>query len=299
MQDSGAFTVRYCGPGVESGTINARDLATSLRGLSDAVEEAGAVVTHGEARIELHVRAGQRMGSFEIDLQLVQSMLDQFVDLFTSDHVIALSTLLGLLGISGFGVLQLLKRAKGRKPKHVLEVEETHRVRLTYDDEEIEVDSSVWNLSGRHRVQSGLAQLVSPLSPGIVDSISLKSKNTDPVTIEGNERPYFEAKHEHEEERVTESERVVELVDVSFKEGNKWRVSEGGSPFFVTIVDEEFYEGVKAGVERFSANDHLRVLLRTRQWMEDGDLKAKFEIVKILHHYTGDDLEDIPLPERA
>ena len=87
---------------------------------------------------------------------------------------------------------------------------------------------------------------------------------------------------EKEDILTAESEQVYRIVSVSFKEGNKWRVSDGSHTYWVTISDEMFLNGVNSGEMVFSSQDHLKVKVVTRQWYENGELKIQRDIVRVL-----------------
>lgn len=71
-----------------------------------------------------------------------------------------------------------------------------------------------------------------------------------------------------------------------FKEGNKWRFSDGQSSFYADIVDEEFLKKVDSGMERFGKGDQLMAKVRFVQSGIFGSLKLERTIIQVLEHQT-------------
>lgn len=288
MPEESRFTVVFEGEPLQQGTMDVQDLAPALLGLADVIDEINAIATHGEATVTLRVRADVRRGSFHINLEIVQAVYDRFIELFNSREVTAWATFFSLLGLSGLGLIPLVKRSKGQKPRSVVEIEHTTRMRVVFEDKEpIEVERSVWRLFNSAKARAGLARFTRPLRRSGMTEVELAQGDTNRVAITRDEATYFGPLSEHEGELITESERVLRIVGMSFKEGNKWRVTEGASTFYVSLADENFADRVQRGIEKFGANDALRVILRTRQWYEGTELKASHEIVQILRHIEG------------
>lgn len=281
------FSILYDGEPLADGTIDARDLAPSLLALADLIEEAASVVSPDWPQLSLRVRPAFREGSFEVYLD-VASLYSKFVSLFSGPDAQAWSSFLQIIGIAGVaGVLQLVRRAKGRKPISVT-VEYKESVTVTFDGEEaIAVDSRVWRLFNNKRVRQAMEKLLSPLIDGGYDLFKIKCGGKDTLVVTEEEAPYFKAPVEHEGETVAETEARVVIVSPSFNAGNKWRVSDGARTLYVAIRDTAFERAVQQGSEAFRKGDTLHVTLQTTQWVESGKLCAEHAIVKVHHHEQG------------
>lgn len=287
MNTDGAFSLVFDGEPLDEGSMDVRELAPALLGLADTVDEATRILWGEAARVSLRVRASFRRDSIQIDLELVRVVYQTFVDFFSSDQVAAWTNLFSLLGISGFGLVQLVKRSKGKKPAQVLEKGRQPYVFVVFEGEEpIEVDSKLWWLFTNSKARDGMVRLVRPLRREGMRKLTIVRTPEQSVEITSSEAVYFKPIDPEEGKLVTEAEHVLQIVGISFKEGNKWRVSDGTRSFFATISDENFRERIRRG-EKFGANDRLRVILRTTQWIEGSDLKATHEIVKLLEHAEG------------
>jgi len=70
-----------------------------------------------------------------------------------------------------------------------------------------------------------------------------------------------------------------------FKEGNKWRFSDGQQSFFADLADREFLHRVDAG-ERFGKGDILSADVRINQQQTGLKLSAERTIVRVYEHRT-------------
>jgi hypothetical protein len=283
-----AFSVLYDGQPVAEGTMDARDLAPSLLALADLVDEAAPLVDPSLPQVSLRVRSDFQKGSFEVLLGLAEQVNSGVLAVFGSPTAQAWSTLLSILGISGLlGLLQLIKKSKGRKPTTVT-IERTERVSVTFEgDEPISVDARTWKLFNSGRARRAVERLVSPLLEKGFDVFKVRHKGKETLAVDKSEAPYFVAPPEHEGETISEVNARLVIVAPSFQPGNKWRVNDGARSLHVLIEDPAFERAVQQGAEAFRKGDRLHVTLRTRQWMEDGILRAEYSIVKVHRHEPG------------
>lgn len=289
MSEDARFTVKFDGDVVEAGMMPVPELAPALLGLAEVVEATNRIVTGGEHAIVLHVRPRMRRGSFSVDLEIAQTMARKFVDLFSGNEARAIAAFLTIIGLrGGYGLIQLIKRSKGKPARSVIAIENTSRMTVTFDGEPpIEVERQAMDLFNSTAARNGMAQFTAPLRRQTVDSVTLRNPGADPVVISADEAEAFEAPSPSDQCLVTESERVLQIISPSFKQGNKWRVSEGASTYYVSILDEEFWARVARGDVGFHASDFLRVVLRTKQSYDGAGLTVAYDVVKILKHIHG------------
>ena len=75
--------------------------------------------------------------------------------------------------------------------------------------------------------------------------------------------------------------KLLQIESLTFKDGNKWRVSDGNATYHVAIEDREFLAKIDAG-ERFGKGDVLLVDLRQVQTIEGAKLLTESIIVKMI-----------------
>jgi len=286
MKDETIFHLAFEGEAIESGTIEVNDLAPALLALGDLVGEAASEAGCGCSKVSLRVRAGLERGSFRVALEVAQAWYGRAIDLLIGPDATALTNLLELLGIAGaIGLFQLIKTSRGKKPESALEIENTSKVRVTFEGEPpIEVERAVMRLFRSPTARNAAARLVKPLRGKGIDGLKFYHRGTETVAISEADADSFNAPDSQEAETVSETEAILRVEAVSFKEGNKWRLSDGSSTQYFGILDADFLRRMDRGEVRFGKGDCLRVRLRTRQWIEAGDLRISREIVRVDQH---------------
>ncbi|ASY57460.1 hypothetical protein [Sinorhizobium sp. CCBAU 05631] len=76
----------------------------------------------------------------------------------------------------------------------------------------------------------------------------------------------------------------LQIVPLSFKDDNKWRVTDGGEPFSVSIEDAEFLKQVANSEISFSKGDYLVCDVRERQTITSNGLKKDRAIIAVKAH---------------
>ena len=84
-----------------------------------------------------------------------------------------------------------------------------------------------------------------------------------------------------------ESTATFSITSLSFKEDNKWRLSDGTNTFYVTITDRDFLHQVDDNLKSFSKGDLLKVKLKTTTWQTAEGLRTEYEAMEIIEHLVG------------
>jgi hypothetical protein len=119
-------------------------------------------------------------------------------------------------------------------------------------------------------------------APG-VDRVELATGHMEISSVTQEESRYFVP--------VASSETVTDVVvrmslmveAPVFKDGNKWRFSDGQQSFFADLDDREFLHRVNAG-ERFGKGDILSADVRINQQQSGLKLSAERTIVRVYEH---------------
>ena len=136
---------------------------------------------------------------------------------------------------------------------------------------------------------------VSPLEEEGIEKMILRYQGQESI-IEEEDRIYFNTDIEDERKIEEDSEKFLVLINVSFKMGQKWRVSDGTDVFYTRILDEAFMNKVISRKILFGTNDSLRVILRTVQILnKDGSLKTFKDVVKVIEHIPSDQQSELDL----
>jgi hypothetical protein len=276
-QDFG-FHLIYDGPALENGTIE-----PALVALADLVDQSERILEPALPPVTVRVRSRFRPGSFDIGLELADAY-QRFVSLFSSNEMPAWATLLSLLGISGFGLFQLLKKAKGTQPQLEVEHSETVRIRFAGESPQ-EIDKRIWRLFNHLGIRKSVHKVVEPLTKEGIDKLEIRRGGRKTLEIQKNEVDAFKPPTEAESLEVSENPNLrLVIISPAFREGYKWRVFDGTRTLWVTVRDPAFLARINEGKEAFRKGDLLHVRLQTSQWIEDGELKAEHVIIEVLKH---------------
>jgi len=285
-----SFFISYDGPALEKHLMNVRDLAPALLAFSDIFEEANSLVNGDKARITVSVK-GFRDGSFGIELTLTQS-LAQFLTGIGGNDVVSsaanIATLLGFAGASVCGVLQIIRDIRGRKISRIdVDAEKTS---IVINGDVIDIDTKALPLLRNERIRKGFDDAIrKPLEMEGVDTFSF-SESSDKKPSESNIIRKEEAKWfaspppQTEELGETESETVLQIVGVAFQDNNKWRFSDGNGIFFAAMNDDNFQRQIDSAAVMFGKGDIIKVRLRERKSLSEGQLKTEKTIIKVLEH---------------
>jgi hypothetical protein len=132
-----------------------------------------------------------------------------------------------------------------------------------------------------HKLRKAFESLVSPLERDGIDDVAVKYNNGSEefCSILKKEASYFKCP-EPEEEKIEKEVRFdtsLSIINLSFKEGNKWYVNDGQSSFYATVEDEHFLQAVEDSVISFAKGDILRVTIRREQFYNKTENKLKIE----------------------
>ncbi|WP_430318300.1 hypothetical protein [Pseudomonas nitroreducens] len=291
-----SFNVLYDGPALANSEMDVRELAPALLALGELLEEANAVINNGRAQISVQVKATFKTGCFGIELDVLQSLLQQAQSLFSHDAVATAKELLewigliedhaGKLAAGSYGLFWLIKRIRGRHINQVVLLD-NGRVKVVLDEESLETEQKVLELYRQFRVRRALEGVLKPLESDGIDTFAVTDLKQSQrfIEITKAERFYFKTP-EAESEPLSDDEFDVNLqiVSISFQDGNKWRFNDGASVFYADMLDEAFAAQVAASAASFTKGDILKVRLRRVQSLSGESFKTDYSVLKVLEH---------------
>lgn len=293
---STSFKVVYDGPAMAGSSIDVRELAPALLAFGDVIEQANITLNGGRASVSLRVNASFQSGCFGIDFSVVQSLIDQALALFKEPPLASAKELADYLGfvfggvaLAHGGVLKVIKWLRNRKISSVVLLD-NGKARIEVDRDHIETERQVIELLRNFKLRQALQKAISePLEREGFDSVAISANAEEGfIVIEKSDRQYFAAPPPDEEQLADEvAPANLQLVNVSFKDDNKWRFYDGSNSFFARIADESFLHKVQMGEKNFAAGDILNVMLRKRQWLEADTMKSEFEVIQVVKHRRG------------
>ncbi|WP_272700747.1 hypothetical protein [Desulfovibrio sp. Fe33] len=299
------FTIFYDGEALRGSKMEVRDLAPALLAVGELLERANAVLNGDELTVKVNIKAFEA-GCFGISFEVVQSFTSQVASFFSpgSDVREALE-ILGLIGIAPLGLAGglwgLLKKARGRKATRIKSIP-NNMAEITFDQqgqiETIKVNGDVASLFANAAVRKAVDRVVEPLRTEGIDSLCLGTQNEQIPLAEKKTVDYFNPP-DIEPVLLNAGEppqdRFFSIVSLSFKEDNKWRLTDGSTPISVKITDKNFLKDVDENRINFAKGDTLKVRLKTIQMQTADGLKTEYEASKILDHIKRDRQAYLPV----
>ncbi|MBI4021012.1 MAG: hypothetical protein HY369_02105 [Candidatus Aenigmarchaeota archaeon] len=307
-----AVTIRiaYDGEALDSGTMNVRDLAPALLALADLFDEANKVLRPGgDSAVQVRVHPDFKPGSFEVRIDVVYSLIDQLLKFFADNTGSAIANLLEVLGFSGAVSLGLLKVVKWLKNRPVKKVEliNDDNARLYVEGDSIVIKRSVLAVFNDLGVRKALAAMLSPLHREGISRFEVRSeKDNQPIEIiVKDELPAFEPPPPAQSVLGTPPltlnhyQKSFTIVTLTFKEGNKWKVSDGSNLINVTIQDADFMRRVDHREAVFAKDDIIRCDVQEKQLSTPEGLKTEYAILKVIEHKHAPRQGILQLPAEA
>jgi hypothetical protein len=290
MKNSTIFHLHYDGPALANHEMDVKDIAPALLALGELLEEVNGIVNNNKVKLTVNIKATEP-GSIDVILSASQSALNQAVALFNCDGINAVLNVVDILKLIGIaaggssGLLALIKWIKNRSIKNITKVE-TDKFKVELEDGAVRVVSKTEiDLFSMLSIRKNVEKIVySPLQKEGVDKVVFLTDNKK-EEINKEESKYFEAPPVTEEPiDEIEIEQSLQIVNISFQQGGKWRFSDGNATFYADILDEEFVDKVQKNLDAFAKDDVLRVKLKRKQSIMAGSIKTDYTIIKVIDH---------------
>lgn len=273
-----------------------RALAPALVGLADAVAAAHLVANDASTlppALEIGPPDG---GSFMAELFVAW---DGFVDLMTTDDAQAIEVAGGVVAVFAGAVRWAVKRGRsGGKQSERIEELGAGQVRIHYPDGTfIEADARASEVVQNIDFNRAMLTASEPLRLSGIDSLEIKIDGESAAAIEPSDRPTFNVAPEPDV-IVSDNHRIitVDILKPSFKTGNKWRVTDGTTPFWVAIADPEFQRQIEERRVRFAKGDRLTIEVHDQQVLEEGNLHTEHSVIRVIRHWTVPPEDELEFP---
>lgn len=254
--------------GNEDNEVSAETLIACLMHTTTIVHEANKTFGDGK-KIEVNIKAFQK-GSFEVQIELVQSTLEAVKDLFTSGKAGYVADIIGIVG----GVYALVNHLKGQMPKEIAKDEDKNVYRITNKKgDNIIITNSTFNFFSENATARRAAERqfevladnpkVSSFTfegggvREIIDSADFKAAST-PLTKEQDFPPQVSVK----------SEVLIQIIRPSFSADLKWDFIFEGQKLSAKMKDEALLKIIDGG-EQFAKGDCMLVDLEVTKFYDE------------------------------
>lgn len=303
MMSKAKFEIAFEGDPFDNGEIDVRDLAPTLLAFGTLIQSANRALNGDRADARLSVSSTER-GSFVAALVTDVSWLTDMLDAVTAnpDRVVAADQLMDLLikggtilggGTAGVvGLFAAVKKLRGRRPDSVEPIGDG-TTRITVGETTLIVMNPVVNLLKDLPTREALEEIGTRASKveGLRSlRIGAKNEGTEPVRLEHSDLPSLRVPPEPDEPdtQISHREAWLRIVSVHFRDGYKWRFSDGGErPFTAEMEDTNFRNRVQDGQLALNANDAIRCRIREEQSLSATALLKTLFIEEVLEHRPG------------
>lgn len=290
MEDSKKLIVAYDGSALEDHTMDIQELAFALVGLGDVLTEANNILNKGACRTTVKVSSDFETGSFEIHL-IMQQISQKLALLGTNPQLNGINQILTLLGFGtpvGIGLIQLIKKFKNGKIKSIKDLED-NKINVTYivDDstQNVIIEKNVYILYENTNLRNSFKKVLKPLESEGIDSFEIRNEKKEILEeIKKDEIKYFDITPTEDIINENITDMWLYLVNVSFKDGNKWKLSNWDNEFYATIEDQEFLYQVDNNLISFSKSDSFKATVKTTQLLTEDGIKNSYSILKVLEY---------------
>ncbi len=283
------FTLLYDGEGLKNNEINLGDLSAALVGINQLLEETNKILNGNKQRIKVVVKAF-KPGSFQIDFSVVQTLINQAIELFTSNGVLAtknaLQIIIALFGITG-SLYAFLRFLKGRKYTKRIETEDGSYI-VYVGSESCKIGKEILKLYNNYKIRKAFEDAIKPIEKEGIEEFAVKiDKEKDYAIIKKGDYHYYKCipKQEFPQGDPVVYNTSIRIINLSFEEKNKWYVNDGQSNFFANIEDNKFMKQINSNKEEFSKGSILEVRIRRQQFLDNsGKLKTEHFIETVIKH---------------
>ncbi len=294
------FEIAFEGEPFDDGEIDVRDLAPTLLAFGNVVQAANKALNGDRADARLKVAAtdqGSFVAALTMDVGWLSDMLDAVIA--HPQRVVAAEQLMDLLikagTVVGGGVVGLFAAIKvlgGRRPEKV-EPRGDGTTAITINQTTFVVDDRTVALLQDLPTREAIEDLGAKAArvDGL-DSlrIGVDSDDAEAVRLARSDLPSLKVPPEPDEPdtEITHRDAWLKIVSVHFRDGYKWRFSDGGErPFTAEMEDAEFQNKVQEGLVALNANDAIRCRLREEQSLSASSLLKIVYVEEVLEYRPG------------
>lgn len=241
----------------QTSSIDAGTLINVLMQYQSVAQEANRIYSGGAQEIKIQVNAIEK-GSFIIELEIVQNVIQQLFSKASVEYILALT------GIITFSY----KAYKKLKGKPIKTEDDKKKISSLSVNGDMNVNINVYNSRATREAISKSIQAAD--DDASVDGFSVKDKEENVIVTfsrdEFKEYKYddFDTEEDVPEERIVDSEATLIIVGLNFEKGARWQFMYDGFKIPIIVKDDALMRKIDEG-ERFGKGDSIRVKLRKIQ----------------------------------
>lgn len=261
----------------QTSSIDANTLINVLMQYQNVVQEANRIYGGGSREIKIQVNAIEK-GSFIIDLELVQNIIQQ---IFSNNSVSYIADLVGIVGFC-FGAYKLMG---GKQVKSDDDKKTVNKLAVTGD---VNINIRIYN--SRETRESISKSIQTADEDASVEGFSVRDKqgksivNFDREEFKLYEYDEFELEEDIPDERIIDSDATLVIIGLNFEKGSRWQFMYNGFKIPIIVKDDALMQKIEDG-ERFGKGDSVQVKLRIVQKYNRDYKTYENKSYKILEFY--------------
>jgi len=284
-----SFGLLFKGPALELGTIDVHDLAPSLLAVCDLIQEAGRVVYGEKAVITVKVQSDFRTSSFEVFLEIAQSLIECASNLLSFEDGYSIKQLLldiGIFSALEISYFKVKKWLKGRKID--LEEDAPNGKKIIFTgSESCTVNQNVYKLINNLTINISADKLMVPLRNIGIDSIGFSTIGGTTEFINSKESEYF--RYSVNEDATSRKSTRIDFFSLAAptSDQSKWQLIDDGSKIMAKLCDPKFERDWKHRNVLFGYGDIIEIELLTVTKITGKRIVKEHFILKVIDHIPG------------
>jgi len=286
MSESKGFRIKYDGEALSDHSIEINDLAPALIAVSDLIQEANSIANKGDTRVSVKVKAAET-GCFQVYIQTVQLSTDQIIKFLNDQPVTALVSLLVVIGFLGgpeklTDLISLIKRLAGKPPKKIT-VNPSNELNIETESGYVTISKLEWEMYKNPKIRKAIYGIIKPVEKEGIENVEFLDGDKIVSKITKSDAKHFIPPSDQQEPlQEIVREVFVNIVHLWFKDGYKWKFSEGESEWNAEIKDQKFLERLLKDEITIRAHDFLKVRVKQTQYTIGSTVRSDYEIIEVL-----------------
>ena len=272
-------------------------LGPALIGLGDLIREANFQINGDSAKVNLVVTSDFEHKCFNINFELVQTILDKVIGFVQREDV---KTAHDILDWIGFGavvtlhpLLQYLKLRKGRKIEEKVDQSEKGTINLKFegDDNRVEVHQHVYQMGENTVIRNGIENALGPIEGGEYERVEIRRDGKPVAVITREEVPDIKAscQAEKDDSLPNSREEIATLYaygPVFDEDAEHWRFLYNGKHINVDISETKI---AADAMERGAVytDDMYRVRLKITEFPHVKRKRPQYKALEIVGFRPG------------
>ena len=190
-------------------------------------------------------------------------------------------------------LVKLLKWLRHRCVRAITAINDGQTRITGTDGAVIIVDSTVYVAVQDRKFRESMRDAVAPVGREDIDSVEI-GRGDDRERVTSEDLPAFDVPESSEVLTEQTREAFLQLLTITFQQGNKWRFTEGDAHYWAAMEDTQFARKVENHEVEFGKGDILRATVRTQQTRSNSKLHVDHAVIKA--HDVEKRAREIPLP---